>query len=131
MTVPFLGGVTNNTEVLFMDKNKIVRFWVDKGCPQGFCLGPLFWTLVANLILKSLSPPRKYIAFAGVFLPLESAKSSRELEASVNEALEEFVQVSYSKVLEVSTEKSEVILFGKARKLVRKPVFKIIPERLR
>lgn len=62
-----------NRKVLFMDRNKVIRFNVRKECPQGSCLGPPFWTLVADHILKSVTQIRSYIAFADNFLLLENA----------------------------------------------------------
>lgn len=76
-----------NRKVLFMDRNRIIRVRVDKGCPQGSFLGLLFWKLVADNILKSMSPPGTFIAYDDDFLLLEAANSRRQLESKVNCAL--------------------------------------------
>lgn len=102
-----------------------MSFKVFRGCPQGSCLGPLFWTLIADQILKKVSLRGDFVAFADDFLLLAAAKSRRSLEDTVNVALESFIEVSGEYKLEVSVEKSEAVLFGKGRKLVRKPIFKI------
>lgn len=108
-----------------MERNRILRLRVVKRFPQWSCLGPLFWTLVPDHILKSLSPPKKFIAFADNFLFLESATSRRQLEYKVKVTLREFELLCRNVGLEVSSDKTEAILFGKARSLARKTIFKI------
>lgn len=50
----------------------------------------------------------------------------------MNNALQEFEQLSRSVGLELPADKMEAVLFGKVRSLVRKPLFKLgtIPVRL-
>lgn len=71
--IPLVDSYPSNRKVLFMDRNKAVKFAVSKGCPHGSCLGPLFWTLVADHILKKVTQSRRFTAFAYDFLLLEEA----------------------------------------------------------
>lgn len=66
-----------------------------------------------------------FIAFADDFLLLAAAKSRRALEESVNAALRGFIEISSSYNLEVSTGMSEAVLFGRGRRLARRPSFEI------
>lgn len=65
------------------------------------------------------------IPFADDFLLLAAAKSRRTFESSVNGALRGFVDTSNDYRLEVSVVKTEAVLFGRGRKLARKPSFRI------
>lgn len=114
--VPLISSYLTNRRVVFKDKNRWVNFRVKIGCPRGSCLGLLFWTLIADQTLKRISHLVTFIAFADDFLLLAAAKSRRELEGSVNGALEGFVKVSKDYGLQVSVDKTEAVLFGKGRK---------------
>lgn len=46
--VPLVESYLLERSVVFFDRNKKVRFKVFTGCPQGSCLVPLFWTLIAD-----------------------------------------------------------------------------------
>lgn len=72
-----------------------------------------------------------YVAFADDFLLLESVHSRREIGQSVYRSLEKFVEVCREKELKLSVDKMEAVMFGKARKLRRKPTFKIGNENIK
>jgi hypothetical protein len=61
---------------------------VNKGCPQGSCLGPGLWNILYNTLLNlKFKSGRKIIAFADDLVLLTRGKSVSELENTANAEL--------------------------------------------
>lgn len=88
--LPLIRSYLCNRRVSFFYGNTLQTYQVSKGCPQGSVLGPLFWNLVADQILKEINQVSKFIAFADDFLLMKSTTSRRQLEVRVNRALGAF-----------------------------------------
>lgn len=107
----------------YMDND--IKRTVGQGCPQGSCLGPLLWLLVANMILVLFY--EKYTnlyAFCDDFNMVIKANSRRELEQIANDKINLFLQICQNLSLTISKEKTKFILLGK-NKLQRSPIFKL------
>ncbi|GIX71711.1 uncharacterized protein CEXT_759861 [Caerostris extrusa] len=69
------------TSFKYGEGNRKIIYDLQKGCPQGSCLGPFLWTLIANLILKETwEEDVKLQAFADDFIFIISANNRRTLE---------------------------------------------------
>ncbi|KAF2889553.1 hypothetical protein ILUMI_16620, partial [Ignelater luminosus] len=77
-----------NRSTTLSTKTYEVRRKVTKGCPQGSCCGPGYWTIMYDSLLKLKLPVQtKTIAFADDFLIMIAGKEALELEAIGNEVL--------------------------------------------
>lgn len=97
-----------------------------KGCPQGSCIGPLLWLLVADELLKRMSSAGiDGQAYADDYVLYYGSDTRRSLELAVNDNLEFFSSAFISLKLKVSPEKSLAILFGSNLMESRRPIFKM------
>ncbi|KAG8179183.1 hypothetical protein JTE90_004012 [Oedothorax gibbosus] len=86
---------------------------IDRGCPQGPCLGSTLWNFVADDLLEEFSgSDADVIAYADDFVILFSAGSRRALEAIGNSQVNNFVIKSESLGLTISREKTTGMIFG-------------------
>lgn len=102
--------------------------WYDlfKGCPQGSCIGPLLWLLVADVILKSTSAfYGNIISYADDFILIFTANTRLALETKVNSVLLRYTSIVNHMHLNISPEKSQAMLFGRFTLPNRHPIFKI------
>lgn len=120
-----LNSFLNFRQIINETKNNTEIFFSLKGCPQGSCLGPSVWTLVADKILKSLPDSLYFKAFADDFVLIEKANSRRSLESATNYSIQIFSDICDSLNLNVSASKTEGTLFGPNLLLNRRPIFKI------
>lgn len=79
----------NGRKVSFSDGNNFQTFKASKGYPQGSVLGPLFWNVVGDQVLKKVTVTY-FVPFANYLLLLEVEKSRCEHEARVNCFLQAF-----------------------------------------
>ena len=74
--------------------------WSDltRGCPQGSCIGPLLWLIIADKILKqfkvtNLNNIQSIISYADDFIILLKGNTRVELEMDANEKLRNFTDI--------------------------------------
>lgn len=97
-----------------------------KGCPQGSCLGPLLWTIIANrVIINYLMHYSEIWAFADDFMLIAAADSRRSLESNINSRLLTINQVLNNLQLTLSENKTIAMVFGKNNLTRRPPIFKL------
>lgn len=107
-------------------KGEIINYFTLKGCPQGSCLGPSLWLLVADKLLKNLETYNLFIkAYADDFILIEKANTRRQLELNTNKAIEIFNLHCSHLLLSVSESKTLGILFGPKLLEKRRPIFKL------
>lgn len=109
-------------------ENKVM---IGKGCPQGSCFGPLFWTLLVNDILWSFDREDcTLVAYADDFLLLVSDNTRNALEQKVNYMLNKFFVLSTSHKLVISFDKTVGMIVGKSMDQ-RNPIFEINDKKIK
>lgn len=97
-----------------------------KGCPQGSCLGPLLWLIVADYLIKKFKMSYdEIISYADDFVVLAFADTREQLENSMNERVNLFADICEELELSISREKCVSMLFGRYLLERRHPIFKI------
>lgn len=110
----------------------LIWFNIWKGCPQGSCLGPLLWILVANEIIKAFRRLFPFIvSYADDFVVLSGADSRRSLELDVSEKLNHFHSLTQRFSLHVNAAKCQSMLFGLYTLEKRRPIFKMGQESIK
>lgn len=88
-----------------------------KGCPQGSCLGPTLWLLIAENLIKGFkNEDASILAFADDFLLITNGKHRREVQAKAQRALETFSSLLEANNLTASLPKSQHTTFERALK---------------
>lgn len=115
--------------------NRLVGFnfthgvrWFDlfRGCPQGSCLGPFLWLVIADFLLKQYKQRyQEIISYADDFVVLASGDTRSELERNMNERINWFHEICQTLELTISKTKCVGILFGRFILENRHPIFKI------
>lgn len=96
-----------------------------RGCPQGSCLGPLLWTLVADRILKCYKEKERFIIFyADDSEILEGADASKMSEHRINGCVVSFREIGNNIRLNLTASKSMAMLFGRKTMENRRSIFK-------
>lgn len=99
---------------------------VNKGCPQGSILGPMFWNLVFDDLLNKLSDSGHNVtAYADDLIVLASGNSRLELEHTANSITSLICEWCLKQKLRLSTQKSEMILLKGLLDIRRPPTVKI------
>lgn len=101
---------------------------VHKGCPQGSCLGPTLWLLIANHLLEGFptSNVMKINAFADDLILVVKAKHRRQLEQHCELAIKPVAEWAKKYTLDLSEEKKQMMVMNrKGRLLKRLPSVKI------
>ncbi|GBO16706.1 Retrovirus-related Pol polyprotein from type-1 retrotransposable element R1 [Araneus ventricosus] len=84
------------------------------GFLQGSCSGPTLWNLVANEILQETWPENTAIqAFADDFVIVSHAPTKIKIENQMHAAIEKFINWTNKNKLQISTGKTQYILFSK------------------
>ncbi|GBM24779.1 hypothetical protein AVEN_245034-1 [Araneus ventricosus] len=90
------------------------------GFPQGFCIAPTLWNLVANEILQDTCPENTSIqAFADDFVIVSHAPTKIKIQIQIHAAIEKFSNWSNKNELQISTGKTQYILFSKLTRAPR------------
>ena len=94
-----------------------------KGRPQGSCLGSFLWlSLLETLLSEDFGEGTEILAYADDVLLAVSGHSRRVLESTGNKVLQQIDQWSQKSKIEISTQKTQVITFGKPKRLLRPPI---------
>lgn len=89
-------------------------FQAFRGCPQGYCLGPLLWLLIADFLLKSfLQSSKDILTYADDFIVLAEGNTRTELEHDANNKIRIFNNLCQQLGLTISRDKTTAILFGR------------------
>lgn len=102
--------------------------WFDTflGCPQGSCLGPLLWLIVADKILKCYSAmDTSIVSYADDFVVFGGANTRRDLENKINNRLDFMWSICTEFELKLSPTKSEAMMFGRFTLESRHPIYKL------
>lgn len=87
------------------------------GCPQGSCLGPLLWLLIAETAFKKYWGTHARIqAFADVFIVVLKGKSVGKLKRLANRILKKFNKWIKDNSLTLNTEKTELLFLNRGFK---------------
>lgn len=101
------------------------KFFVGRGCPQGSCLGPTLWNVVANNLLVAFdNQDCDTYAYADDFTVILSGDSRANLENKAGPLLEKFHNESASLGLKISPQKTMGLIVGPDLS-ARFPVIKI------
>lgn len=101
-------------------------FRIFRGCPQGSCLGPLIWTIVADLILKNGSRlGLDLISYADDTIMIDGANTRHALETKMNVKIDSFATVCQDLNLSINPGKTEAMMFGTKTCKKRRPIFKL------
>ncbi|GIY18173.1 uncharacterized protein CEXT_770371 [Caerostris extrusa] len=103
-----------------------INHHLQKGCPQGSCLGPFLWTIISNTILKEdWGNHCQLQAFADDFIIIIKSQNRRQLEDQASKALQKFKEWTANEKLTLSHNKTQAIVFGKKGQIKkRKPTIK-------
>lgn len=104
---------------------EMIEIQMEKGCPQGSVLGPLFWTIYINSLISTLNErmKTKAIGYADDLIIIVEGNSRSALENEGQAATLILENWCSSHKMELSAQKSKGITFG--NKLKRPPIIKI------
>lgn len=113
-------------------ENNIISKPIFKGFPQGSCLGPLMWNVIANQFLFNFYLPHsEIVAYADDFMFIISGESKKELEENCNFAMNQFSNFCYEQRLTISTDKCLQLTLSKPYNLLLKPTVKLHERSIR
>jgi hypothetical protein len=93
---------------------------VNKGCPQGSCLGPAMWNIFYNTLLNlKFKSGTKIIAFADDLILLTRGKSVSELENTANAELTKISKWAKENKVSFNDKKSKVMLMTRRKRKER------------
>ncbi|GIX89956.1 RNA-directed DNA polymerase from mobile element jockey [Caerostris extrusa] len=115
----------NNRNVEFNYGQNKIHYELQKGCPQGSCLGPFLWSIIANKILKTRwDEDVELQAFADDFIFVITSENRRDLENKATKALQQFAKWATEEKLTISKEKTQALILGKKGNIKRKPILR-------
>lgn len=90
-----------------------IHYSLFRGCPQGSCLGPLLWLIVADFLLKKYKTRfEDILSYADDFVVLAGANTRSDLENKMNSRIAWFAEITRELKLTISKTKCESMLFG-------------------
>lgn len=92
-----------------------------KGCPQGSCLAPTLWLVIAEIVLQSYSTSSsKILAFADDFLLVSKGKNRVAVQTEAQLAIDHFIGVTDSLHLVISADKTKQMTIAPPRKRLKR-----------
>ena len=112
--------ITNmiQSRTIFLKTGFTTIAWkVSKGCPQGGVISPFLWNLVLDDLLTSLNIHKNLFAYADdLVIVQEGSKPNRETaKQTATEHVRKIIEWCRSKGLEISTLKTQVVLWTKSK----------------
>ena len=112
--------ITNmiKSRTIFLKSGFTTIAWqVSKGCPQGGVLSPFLWNLVLDDLLTSLNIHKNIFAYADdLVLIQEGSTKGREIaKQTATEHVRKIIEWCSSKGLEISTLKTQVVLWSNSK----------------
>lgn len=121
-----LKNYISNRKIGFLFSEGIRWFALNRGCPQGSCIGPLMWILVADTLLKVYKQSfSDIVSYADDFVIIIGGNTRRSLEEKANMAIDLFNDVCQELRLKLSVNKCESMMFGPNQMINRRPIFKL------
>jgi ribonuclease HI len=110
------GFLSERTATLQLnDKVKICK--VQKGCPQGSPLSPFLWNVVCDEVLSKKFPPGVYIqGFADDISLTKTGVTAESIQFPLQVAADIVLQWSLSHKMEISANKTELIVFSRRQR---------------
>lgn len=106
--------------------NGVRWFQLFKGCPQGSCIGPLLWLIVADCVIKMFKELfEDILSYADDFVVLGYGDTRNQLEYDMNGKLNRMSEITENLGLTISIEKCISMMFGKNLLEDRHPIYKI------
>lgn len=131
--VDLMRSYLRNRQIVCRAGTEEVRYLISRGCPQGSCLGPVLWNIIANRILSSFDDEANatLLAYADDMALVVPAGSRRSLETEVARLADKFAGVTDTYRLKISVPKTKALVFGRDSSK-RPPIFRMrgIPIRV-
>ncbi|GBO35083.1 Putative protein in type-1 retrotransposable element R1DM [Araneus ventricosus] len=121
----------NNRKIV--DPNLQVNYNYGKGVPQGSCLGPILWLLIADRLLRAMDQIKNCVVtmFADDILLLASDTASYKFSNSLVNPLREIELWAHKFNLKINPIKSKFIIFPFAKRVTHIPRLKICGKNIR
>lgn len=121
-----LKNYITNRKIGFGFTNGIRWFNIFRGCPQGSCIGPLLWLIIADYLIKSFKIRfEDLLSYADDFVVIGYGDTRNDLEANMNAKIAWFCNICQELELTISKQKCQSIMFGRFNLENRHPIFKI------
>lgn len=118
--------LSERTVIISSNSNAEHGKTVNKGCPQGSILGPCFWNLIFDDLLNTLEAAGyQIIAYADDLIVLIPGNSRKSIEELANRTVECIMNWCRKQKLQLSPNKSEMILLKGFMDTKRPPTVKI------
>ena len=112
------GFLSERTATLQLN-DKIEICEVHKGCPQGSPLSPFLWNVVCDELLSKKLPPGVHIqGFADDISLMKTGVAVESIQIPLQQAADIVIEWANSHQLEISADKTELIVFSRRRRLV-------------
>lgn len=121
-----LKNYISNRKIGFSFTNGIRWFNIFRGCPQGSCIGPLLWLIIADYLIKRYKIKfEDLLSYADDFVVIAYGDTRKELETDMNSKIAWFSELCQELELTISKEKCLSMMFGRYTLENRHPIFKI------
>jgi hypothetical protein len=112
----------NRRAIMILNSKKIDKS-ITKGCPQGSCCGPGYWTILYNSLLNiKYTQNTKVIAFAYDLIIMTKAESVPEAENIMNAELSKISTWARENKLQFNEQKSQVMLLTRRKRTENKEI---------